>query len=112
MATMTREAWTDERLDDLAQRMEQRFDEVDRRMDERFMEVDRRMEGRFERVDERFERVDERFADVDRRLSEMNERFAGLETTVERGFAVMTSRWDRLTGVLIVGLLGLIGTQL
>ena len=33
MAVMAREAWTDERLDDLKEDMNRRFDEVDKRFD-------------------------------------------------------------------------------
>jgi hypothetical protein len=32
MAVMAREAWTDERLDDLKENVNQRFDQVDRRL--------------------------------------------------------------------------------
>ena len=48
-----REAWTDERLDDLTERMEKDF----RRVDQRFDRVDQR----FDQIDARFERVDARF---------------------------------------------------
>jgi predicted nuclease with TOPRIM domain len=48
-----RDAWTDERLDDLTERMEKDF----RRVDERFDKVDQR----FERVDERFDQLNARF---------------------------------------------------
>jgi len=43
MAVMAREAWTDERLDDLRENVNQRFDEVDKKVDN----VDRRMEAGF-----------------------------------------------------------------
>jgi hypothetical protein len=41
-----RGAWTDERLDDLTERMEKDF---------------RRVDGRFDKIDARFERMDARF---------------------------------------------------
>ncbi|HET9152785.1 MAG TPA: hypothetical protein VFN85_01565 [Solirubrobacterales bacterium] len=40
---MAREVWTDERLDDLKETVNQRFDEVDRKVDN----LDRRMEAGF-----------------------------------------------------------------
>lgn len=43
MAVMTRETWTDERLDDLKESVNQRFDEVDKKVDN----MDRRMEAGF-----------------------------------------------------------------
>ena len=86
METMTREAWTDERLDDLTERMDRGFDRVDRdlrglrtEMDTRFERVDRdvhdlrnEMDGRFEKfesaVDSRFDRVDDRLDSVQRSI--------------------------------------------
>jgi hypothetical protein len=43
MAVMAREAWTDERLDDFKENVNQRFDEVDKKIDG----LDRRMEAGF-----------------------------------------------------------------
>jgi hypothetical protein len=65
-----------------------------------------------ERLDEFAKRMDERFDAVDQRLEGIERHLQRLEEKVERGFAAMTSRYDRLTGILIIGLLGLIGTQL
>jgi hypothetical protein len=53
------------------------------------------------RLDEFAKRIDERFDEVDR-------RFDGLERRLEG----ISSRLDRLTVALIVGLLGVIATQL
>lgn len=47
MAVMAREAWTDERLDDLKENVNRRFDEVDKRFD--------KMDARFDRMDARFD---------------------------------------------------------
>lgn len=92
MATMmSREAWTDERLDDLNTKVDNGF---------------ARMEARFDKVDERFERMEERW---DTRFESMEERFDARfdslqRTMIQGGIA------------LIVGLLGmiaaLIATQL
>jgi hypothetical protein len=43
MAVMAREEWTDARLDDFKENVNQRFDEVDKRIDN----LDRRMEAGF-----------------------------------------------------------------
>lgn len=83
MATMAREAWTDERLDDLSTRVDDGF----ARMEARFDKVD----ARFERVDERFERMEERF----------DSRFHSLQLTLISGGAL-----------IIAALLGVIATQL
>jgi chaperonin cofactor prefoldin len=47
MAVMAREAWTDERLDDLKENVNQRFDAVDKRFDQ----VDKRLEAIDARLD-------------------------------------------------------------
>ena len=85
-----RDAWTDERLDDLTARMEKDF----RRVDERFEQVDRR----FDKVDQRFERVDERF-------DQLNARFDSLQQSIILvGGGLLTS--------FIVAMTGLIATRL
>jgi len=50
MAVMARDMWTDERLDDLRENVNQRFDEVDKKVDN----LDRRMEAGFAEVREEF----------------------------------------------------------
>jgi hypothetical protein len=57
MTTMPREAWTDERLDDLKDGMHREFAQVRREMDRRFDEVD----ARFDRQDGRFDALNARF---------------------------------------------------
>lgn len=54
MAVMARETWTDERIDDFKENVNQRFDQVEKRMDERFDHVD----CEFQKVDKRFDRVE------------------------------------------------------
>jgi archaellum component FlaC len=96
MAVM-REAWTDERLDDLNGKVDRGFEQVDKR----FEQVDRR----FEQVDRRFEQVDQRFDEVDRRIGgveaelrelrgevrEIHTRFDAMQQTMILGFAAMTA---------------------
>jgi flagellar capping protein FliD len=78
-----REAWTDERLDDLNAKVDRGFD---------------RLDARFDRVDERFERMEER---MDTRFERMEERFDSLQRTMIQGGVVV-----------IAALIGLIATQL
>jgi hypothetical protein len=51
MTVMAREAWTDERLDDLAKRMDKGFDEVKGEVGE----LRKEMNSRFSSVDARFD---------------------------------------------------------
>jgi len=73
-----REVWTDERLDDLSDRMDRDFARVDARFD--------RFEGEVER---RFDKVDARFDKLDDRL--------------ERFEARMTSRFEWLMRLMLAG---------
>ena len=47
----TREKWTDERLDDLARRVDDGFNRVDRRFDS----LEARLDARFDGIDSRFD---------------------------------------------------------
>lgn len=89
MAVMARERWTDERLDELAARMDKGFDDVN--VEVRDLRSD--MGKGFERVDadirelrsdmkKGFERVDDRFAAVDA-------RFDSLQRTMIIGFVTL-----------------------
>jgi CHASE3 domain sensor protein len=106
MAVMAREAWTDERLDDLKETVSQRFDQVETEIKTRFVEVDKR----FEQVDQRFDRVEgdirELRSDVkqidgklDGLKSEVNTRFDSMQRTMIICFSGMTAS---IVGALIV----------
>jgi hypothetical protein len=77
---MTREAWTDERLDDLSNRIDRGFDRVDTDIHELRT-----------RTGEGFDRVDIEIRDVrteTRELrAEMNSRFDAMQRTMIIGFA-------------------------
>jgi DNA anti-recombination protein RmuC len=75
MAVMAREAWTDERLDDLKKNVNQRFDEVDKRFDQ--------VDKRFEQVDRRFDRVE---ADIRELRVDMKRGFDSIHRTMVLGF--------------------------
>jgi DNA anti-recombination protein RmuC len=91
MAVMARETWTDERLDDLKENVNQRFDSVDKR----FAEVDKR----FDKVDERFDKVEADmkagFAEVNARinvgLNSVNARIDSMQRTMIICFSGMTA---------------------
>jgi tetrahydromethanopterin S-methyltransferase subunit G len=64
MAVMAREAWTDERLDDFKENVNQRFDEVDRR---------------FDKVDARLDKIDARIDSMQRTMIIC---FSGMTTSI------------------------------
>ena len=64
MAVMERDAWTDERLDDLAAGIDKRFDRVD--ADIRELRSD--MKKGFEGIDKKFERMDAKFDSLQRNM--------------------------------------------
>jgi hypothetical protein len=71
MAVMAREAWTDERLDDFKENVNQRFDQVDKRFDE---------------VDKRFDRVE---ADIRELRADMKHGFESMHRTMVIGFVTL-----------------------
>lgn len=84
MQTM-RESWTDERLDDLN-------DKVDRG---------------FERVDKRFEQVDKRFDQVDRRFERVDAEFLTVRGEMKAGFDAVNGRIDSVQRTMFHGVIAL-----
>ncbi len=90
-----REAWTDERLDDLANRVDRGFD----RVDAKFVEVETRMERGFDRVDAELRtlrgEINERCEGIDRRFDAMQRTmivgFASIVASVFGGFAAVAA---------------------
>jgi tetrahydromethanopterin S-methyltransferase subunit G len=82
MAVMAREAWTDERLDDFKENVNQRFDAVDKR---------------FDAVDKRFDKVE---AEMKAGFAEINARFDSLQRTLFIGVCTMSAS---IFGALILG---------
>jgi hypothetical protein len=107
-----REAWTDERLDDLKDQVERRFDQVDARFDQvdaRFAQVD----ARFEQVDARFDRVDRDIHDLRVELkAEMAFHFGRLDANLNGLQRTLIQVGAGLIGTTIVAAAGLIATQL
>jgi predicted nuclease with TOPRIM domain len=93
-----REAWTDERMDDLVQHMDKSFDRVDARFEQ--------VNARLEQVDLRFEKFESK---MDARFDRIDDRFEKLEERI-------TSRFDSLWRMMLAGYItavfGLIAAQL
>lgn len=88
---MTRETWTDERLDDLKGQMIERFDQVD----QRFHRVETLMKEGFARVDKA---IGEMRGDVKAAQRLIIQGFIGIFTLMGTGFAIT------VTGIGILAL--------
>jgi archaellum component FlaC len=97
MVVMTRETWTDGRMDEFKESVNLRFDEVNRRFDE--------VDKRFEQVDKRFEQVDKRFEQVDRQFAEVKSEIKELRQMMVQGFFF-------LVGLQATTLLTLVGLKI
>ena len=89
MAVMERDAWTDERMDDLAAGIDKRFDQVDQRFDRvegDIRELRAEMKKGFERIDARFEHIDGKF---DGRFESLNSKLDSLQRTMIIGFVTL-----------------------
>jgi predicted nuclease with TOPRIM domain len=87
MAVMAREVWTDERLDDLAKRMDKGFDEV--KVEIRDLRVE--MNGQRSEVNERLDSMNERLDSMNQRFDSMNQRFDAMQRTMIIGFVTMSA---------------------
>ena len=93
MAVMVRETWTDERLDDLANRMDRGFDEVKGEIRDLRIE----MKGQRSEVNQRFDSMNQRF-------DAMDQRFDSMQRTMIIGFVTMSaSIIAALIGVTFAG---------
>jgi predicted nuclease with TOPRIM domain len=95
-----REAWTDERLDDLQAGMHREFAQVRTEMNFRFDQVDRR----FDQVDKRFEQVDKRFDKIDEKFDKVDARFVAMDAR----FDALSARFDGLERTLIAGCVAIV----
>ncbi len=77
-----REAWTDERLDDLSDRMDRDF----KRVDVRFDRFEREVERRFDKVDARFDKFEDK---VDGRFARLEQRFDSLQRMLLAGYITL-----------------------
>jgi hypothetical protein len=96
-----RESWTDDRMDDLAQRVDAGFERVDRQ---------------FENVDKRFEQVDKRFEQqrvetarrFDLQRTEMNQRFEDQRAETHELLLAINKRIDMLFLAYLTSAFGVI----
>jgi len=91
MDVTMRESWTDERLDDLNEKVDKGFTDVG----ERLQEVDKR----FEQVDKRFDKLEDRFEGMQK---EMNLRFDSVHKLMFQGLL-------GIMGAIITGFVALAG---
>jgi hypothetical protein len=104
-----RNSWTDDRMDDLAGRVDAGFAE----MGSKFVQV--RVDRQFERVHDEFAEVRQETRDLGKELraetnmlrGEMNQRF----DSVDRRFDRLDTRFDVILGAMVAGFVGLIITH-
>ena len=88
-----RQSWTDERLDDFREHVDQRFDQVDQRFDQ--------VDQRFDQVDQRFDRIE---TELRTQRAEISDGFRALQrATIQIGAGML--------GTLIVVVLTMLGTH-
>ncbi|HET8815756.1 MAG TPA: hypothetical protein VFM51_12490 [Solirubrobacterales bacterium] len=101
---MARESWTDERLDDLKESMNQRFDDVDKRMDERFDDVNKRMDERFDQVNNEVALVREDVKELRVALRELHDDNKATNRLMLQGFMTMA-------GAIVTGCAAIAGAN-
>jgi chromosome segregation ATPase len=82
-----------------------RLDELNGRVKEGFADVDKR----FEQVDERFVRLE---GEMKEGFAKVDQRFVRLEGDMKAGFDKLNERFDRLYYLILVTVVGLIGSLL
>lgn len=99
---MPREKWTDERLDDLNEKVDRGFADTKAEMREGFARVDgeikelrKELNARFSSIDARFDSIDARFNSIDARFDSIDARFDALNRNL---------LWAMVTvGVALIG---------
>jgi hypothetical protein len=91
-----REKWTDERLDDLKERVDQGFSEIKVEVRDGFQRMEAQLDRRFKEIDNRFVEVDKRFMEVDKRFEGFDSRLGRLE---DGFFALNRTLWG---GVFVI----------
>jgi hypothetical protein len=107
-----RQSWTDDRLDDLSQRMDERFDQVEGEMDRRLKHVEGEMDKRFKHVegemDRRFGEMGKRFDRVEGDIRDLRNDMSALQRTMlQVGGGLIAANLTLMAGVI-----GLMVTQL
>jgi hypothetical protein len=86
-----REAWTDDRPDDLANRMDRGFDRVDTEIRELRAETKSEFALLGGEVNRRFDKVDERFDEVDVRFEHLDSRLDSIQHAIVMGAVALTA---------------------
>jgi hypothetical protein len=134
-----RQSWSDDRLDDLNNRvdagfarMDARFGQMEERMDTRFAQTEERMDARFAQMEERMDarsarldaKIEKYFDRLDAKLdSKIDTTAVGLRQQMQADTHQLNSRFDAmqqtfirvgggLIGVMFASGAGLIATQL
>jgi hypothetical protein len=76
------DSWNDERLDELAGRMDKGFEEAATKVE--LTALKNEVNVRFDRVDERFTEVNRRFGEVDQRLDRIDNRLLRIDSHLGR----------------------------
>lgn len=112
MPTMVREAWTDQRLDDLQKHMDEGFREV--KAEIRSLRAEIRGEGQSLRTELKGEMSSLRTelkGEMDSLRTELTGEMDSLRTELKGEIEKLGARIDRLTYTLIAGLVGLVATH-
>jgi tetrahydromethanopterin S-methyltransferase subunit G len=121
-----RESWTDERLDDLATKVDDGFREVRAEMRQFRTEVGSRFDGldarldsrcgaiesRFDAIDSRFGAIESRFDAIDPRFGAIESRFDAIDPRFEAVDSRIDARFDAMQRLIIQVGAGLFGTML
>ena len=106
--------WTDGKLEERLERLDERFGSMERKrhedrewVKERFDEVDRRLEENREVTIQRFDETNRRFDEVERRFAgveELKQDMKALQTTFQRGnFALVAAVFGVLIATILKG---------
>jgi chromosome segregation ATPase len=103
--------WTDGKLEERLERIDERFGETNRRIKEgqeetarRFDEVDRRIKEGREETARRFDEVDRRANWVGEEVRELKQEMKALHTTFQRGnFALVVAVFGVLVATILKG---------
>jgi hypothetical protein len=101
MAVMAREAWTDERLDNLQKHMEEGFRDVKAEVRTLRSEVKGEMQSLRSEVT----------GEVQSLRTELKEEIGSVRTELKGEISKLDAKFDRLTYTLIAALIGLLATH-
>ena len=107
------ESWNDERLDELARRMDKGFEGMATKVELAALKTE--MNLRFDRVDERSDEFSGRFGEVGKRFDEVNGRFGEVGKRFDKidgQFMHINDRLDRLDHAVLVGAFGVVAAVL